>query len=125
VDEKRKINVEKQEKKYAKEAELDALTPLLDVAQLKRKFNAKQLSNSDLILQINWHCHHDANILSRTTIGKMKREDKLMQLIVAVERYNMSPVPPPITTNSQHGLAEVTTMDWEVADDVEDADMED
>jgi hypothetical protein len=125
VDEKRKIDVEKQEKKDAKEAELDALTPLLDVAQLKRKFNAKQLSNSDLILQINWHRRHDANILSRTTIGKMKREDKLTQLIVAVERYNMSPVPPPITTSSQHGLAEVTRMDWEVADDVEDADMED
>jgi hypothetical protein len=125
VDEKRKADIARREKLDAREAQISAVTPILDVAELKRKI--KQLTNSDLTLQINWHRRYDTegNILSRTVIGKMKKDDKMMQLIVAIERYNILPVPPTVTSLDRHDIPDETEMDWEAAEDIEDADMED
>jgi hypothetical protein len=126
VDEKRKVDVERKEKLDAREAQIDAVMPILDVAELKRKI--KQITNSDLTLQINWHRRYDTDgkILSKTVIGKMKKEDKMMQLIVAVERYNMLSVSPAVAPQvNEPDVTKEATMDWEATEDVEDADMED
>ena len=54
----------------------------------------------------------------------------MMQLIVAVERYNMSPTPSTVMveslTSTSHSISTgEMEMDWEAADEIEDADMED
>ncbi|KAF8228662.1 hypothetical protein L208DRAFT_1403300 [Tricholoma matsutake] len=42
------------------------------------------------------------------------------------KRYNMSSVPLAVVSPvNQHNVTEETAMDWEAAEDVEDADMED
>jgi hypothetical protein len=126
VDEKRKVDVERKEKLDAREVQIDTVMLILDVAELKRKI--KQITNSDLTLQINWHRRYDTDgkILSKTVIGKMKKEDKMMQLIVAVERYNMLSVSPAVAPQvNEPDVTKEATMDWEATEDVEDADMED
>jgi len=77
--------------------------------------------------EINWHRRYVAKDLipPKTLIRNMKKEDKLNQLIIAVEQYNLLPQHPPQQSLPKNSLAEVPAMEWEEADAVENADMED
>ena len=51
----------------------------------------------------------------------MKKDDKLIQLIIAVERYNTTTQP----TVASASPGELSRTEWEEADALEDVDMED
>jgi hypothetical protein len=78
------------------------------------------------MLEINWHRRYIAKDLipPKTLIRNMKKEDKLNQLIIAVERYNSLPQLPQQPPNS-NSLAVAPAMEWEEVEGVDDADMED
>ena len=54
----------------------------------------------------------------------MKKEDKLTQLIIAVEWYNSLPQQPH-QSPPKDNLVQTPVMEWEEVNAVEDADMED
>lgn len=112
--------MERKQKVDAREAELDQVVPILDVDRLKTL--GPKLKVSDITLQINWHRRHDSNrgIPSKTLIAQ-KKDDKLIQLIIAVERYNKNPA---TSTALVFGVPTTAAMDWEEIEDQMDEDME-
>ena len=54
----------------------------------------------------------------------MKKEDKLNQLIIAVEQYNSLPQHSPQQPPPNSNLEKVPAIDWEEINAIEDADME-
>jgi len=101
----RRIRAEKQ---AGKDAELQALQPCLDVEMLRkgRGMAGGILKNSDIILEINWHRQFEGEvekIPQKSQITKMKRDDKLIQLIIAVERYNRESLNTSISCNPTLG----------------------
>jgi hypothetical protein len=121
AEEHRKVDAAKKEKADAIEAQLDNITPHLDLEWLKS--SGRSLTVTDIMLELNWHRRYVAKdqIPPKTLIRSMKKEDKLNQLIIAVERYNSLPQQP----QQSLPLAETLGMEWEEADAIEDADMED
>jgi hypothetical protein len=126
VEDNRKKDAEKKEKADAKKAELDELIPHLDLEWLKT--SGRTINATDIMLEINWHRRYDTSsqIPSKTLIRNMKKDDKLIQLIIAVERYNTTtrslPQPTLVASDNQ---GEPSRTEWEEADALEDADMED
>lgn len=81
---------------------------------------------TDIMQEINWHQRYTAKDLipPKTLIRNMKKEDKLNQLIIAVEQYNSLPQHSPQQPPPNSNLEKVPTIDWEETDAIEDADME-
>jgi sRNA-binding protein len=126
AEDNRKKDAAKKEKADAREAELDGLIPHLDAEWLKT--SGRDINTSHIMREINWHRRYDASnqIPSKTLIRNMKKDDKLTQLIIAVERYNTtarSSLQPPLADSANPGV--LSRTDWEEADTLEDADMED
>ncbi|KAJ7610542.1 hypothetical protein DFH06DRAFT_1148087 [Mycena polygramma] len=69
-------------------AELQNLTPLLDVAEIEATH--RNITVTDLVKNINWHRQfvEVGTIPQKTLISKMSKADKVTQLITAVHRYN-------------------------------------
>jgi hypothetical protein len=125
VEDNRKKDAFKKEKADAKEAELNELVPHLDMEWLKT--SGRDINTADILLEINWHRRYDASkqIPSKTLIRNMKKDDKLIQLIIAVERYNTTTRSLPQPTVASASPGEPSRTEWEEADMLEDADMED
>ncbi|KAF8871626.1 hypothetical protein BD779DRAFT_1680239 [Infundibulicybe gibba] len=131
VDEKRRKDFERKQKADAREAALDEIDPELDVEVIKSI--GGRWSATNIVSQINWHRRHDKNIPGRTVIQKMKKDDKLVQLIITVERYNQGLRTPSLEPNIQATIpsgGEVRIlpkgqMSWEEVEDIDDEDMED
>jgi hypothetical protein len=74
-------------------AELQALTPLLDVDEIRTSH--KRIPVTEIVKNINWHRQfvQVGTIPQKTAISKMSKEDKVTQLITAVHRYNREILP--------------------------------
>ncbi|KAF8869688.1 hypothetical protein BD779DRAFT_1614354 [Infundibulicybe gibba] len=128
VDEKHKRDIERKKKVDAQEAALDGIVPELDVEVIRNA--GGRFSVSQITSQINWHRRHDKHIPSKTVIQRMRKDDKLIQLIVAVERYNQGLrtgiLPAEKTESPDPALFKPHThrLNWEELEDIEEEDME-
>lgn len=88
VQEKQKAEAERKAKAAKILAELQAMTPLLDAEVIKATH--RSIPASEIIRNLNWHRQfvEVGTIPQKTVIQKMKKEDKVAQLIAAVHRYN-------------------------------------
>ncbi|KAJ6552438.1 hypothetical protein DFH09DRAFT_925151 [Mycena vulgaris] len=90
-----KQTAEAQRKARAAEklAELQSLTPLLDVELIQERH--AQISVTEITKNINWHRQFvEVGVIPmKTMITKMAKADKVMQLITAVQRYNHDILP--------------------------------
>ncbi|KAF8198610.1 hypothetical protein BJ912DRAFT_1020488 [Pholiota molesta] len=101
----------------------------LDVEGLEKglKANGEKITVSEMKAQLNWHRHSDTKKLIpiKTCINGMKKDDVLVQLIVAVKCYQQTPSTLPMQPNVQDADSELLSKDiyWEEAEDIEDAAM--
>lgn len=125
VDSKQQRNAERKEKADEDKAILDALIPRLNPHALR--VSGSQMLASEIVLHINWHWRHDTNIPSKTLIHKMKKSDKLIQLIITVEkfvRFSSSAIPEELIKAPESIIEAAAPLEWEEIQDIEDADME-
>jgi hypothetical protein len=125
--EKRQRVSEHLEKIADAESFLDNLKLELDVTALQAglKSNKQKISVSEMKAQIDWHRRLDLGnkIPAKTAINKMRKDDVLIQLIIAVTRYHQTPWPlyvhgVPKNTVSKPPVA--TKMDWVEMEEAQD-----
>ncbi|KAF9481925.1 hypothetical protein BDN70DRAFT_854244 [Pholiota conissans] len=128
AQDKRQKASERREKLADAERFLDNLELELDLAALRtgRKSNNQKISVSEMKAQIDWHRRLDLErkIPIKALINKMKKDEVLVQLIIAVTRYHQTPWPLYV-----HGTGQVSIdthqasaeMEWDEAEDAEDA----
>ncbi|KAF8162375.1 hypothetical protein BJ912DRAFT_935453, partial [Pholiota molesta] len=114
----------------ARNAALNALQLELDIEKLTDglKTTGKNIQKvNEIRLQMNWHRRHDSSIPSKTKINEMNKDGVLQELIKIIKRLpadfsaaqfqDIQPVQPEQHASISKGV------DWEEAEDREDADM--
>ncbi|KAJ7906483.1 hypothetical protein B0H13DRAFT_2506017 [Mycena leptocephala] len=136
ADAKKQAEADRQAKDAARKAELASLIPILDVAEIQA--NHTRINATEIVKQINWHRQfvEKGVIPQNTAIAAMPKADKVIQLIVAVTRFNQDILPKlqllsAAMTSGAIVDVEVPTIDeempdeagWEEQEEMEDADM--
>ncbi|THV01335.1 hypothetical protein K435DRAFT_572870, partial [Dendrothele bispora CBS 962.96] len=94
VEYEKKVVLEKKQKEdvkkaklAARQAELDNLTPLLNIQYIQE--HHKSIPGTEIMKNINWHRQFvEKNVIpSKSAIQKMPKDDKVIQLITAITRY--------------------------------------
>ncbi|KAF8892405.1 hypothetical protein CPB85DRAFT_1482410 [Mucidula mucida] len=130
VEEKQQKEAERKLLARQRQVELDNLVPLLDTTWIQA--NHKQIKNNKILKQINWHRQFTEKgvIPMKTLVTQMRKDDKVIQLIVAINQYNQDILPrleaisqAAIESGIDSSVEMPIEQSWEEEEELEDADM--